>query len=39
VDDPCEGKAIQVTVQPDGQFTVLNTRNKYSKTYKAAAGS
>lgn len=37
VDDPCEGKAIHVTVQPDGQFTVLNTRNKYSKMYKAGS--
>jgi competence protein ComEC len=29
-----EGKSIQVTAQPDGTFTVLNTRNNFQKTYK-----
>ncbi len=32
--DPCEGKLIKVTVQRDGTFTVTNTRNGFSKTYK-----
>jgi hypothetical protein len=30
----CEAKAIQVVAQRDGSFTVTNTRNNYSKTYK-----
>ena len=37
VDDPCEGKFLHLTVQPDGTFTVYNSRNKYSKTYKPGA--
>ena len=32
--DPCEAKLIQVTVQRDGTFTITNTRNAFSKTYK-----
>jgi competence protein ComEC len=32
--EPCEGKAIRVSVQRDGTFTVTNTRNQFSKTYK-----
>ena len=32
--DGGDGKAIQVTAQPDGTFTVLNTRNNFQKTYK-----
>jgi beta-lactamase superfamily II metal-dependent hydrolase len=32
--EPCEGKAIKVSVQRDGTFTVTNMRNQYSKTYK-----
>jgi beta-lactamase superfamily II metal-dependent hydrolase len=28
-----QGNWIQVTVHPDGSFTVNNSRNKYSKTY------
>lgn len=32
--DPCEAKLIKLTVQPDGQFTVTNTRNGFSKTYR-----
>jgi competence protein ComEC len=31
---PCEAKTIKVSVQPDGTFTVTNTRNNFSKTYK-----
>jgi len=29
-----DGKWIKVSVQPDGTFTVTNTRNSFSKTYK-----
>ena len=32
--DPCEGKPIKVVVQRDGTFTITNTRNSFSKTYK-----
>lgn len=32
--DPCEGKAIKVSVQKDGAFTITNMRNNFSKTYK-----
>ena len=35
------GKAyfIKVTAQPDGTFTVLNTRNNFSKTYRPAGSN
>jgi len=29
-----DGKSIKVSAQPDGTFTVTNTRNNFSKTYK-----
>ena len=32
-DEQCEGKWIRLTARPDGSFTVVNTRNKYSKAY------
>jgi beta-lactamase superfamily II metal-dependent hydrolase len=32
--EKCEGKWIKLSVAPDGSFTVFNTRNKYTKTYK-----
>jgi competence protein ComEC len=32
--DPCEAKMITVSAQRDGTFTVTNTRNGFSKTYK-----
>jgi competence protein ComEC len=32
--DPCEGKLIKVSAQRDGAFTITNTRNDFSKTYK-----
>jgi beta-lactamase superfamily II metal-dependent hydrolase len=32
--EPCEGKAIKVSVKRDGTFTVTNMRNQFSKTYK-----
>jgi competence protein ComEC len=34
IDEQCEGKYIKLSVQPDGTFTVTNSRNNYSKTYK-----
>jgi beta-lactamase superfamily II metal-dependent hydrolase len=33
-DEICEGKWLHLAVQPDGSFTVTNSRNKYTKTYK-----
>jgi len=30
----CEGKMIKVSAQRDGSFTVTNTRNGFSKTYR-----
>jgi competence protein ComEC len=30
---------IDVTVEPDGKFTVLNTRNQFSKTYQGYGGN
>jgi competence protein ComEC len=35
VDDPCEGKYLKLTAEPDGSFTVINSRNKYTKVYRA----
>lgn len=32
--EPCEAKLIKLTVQRDGTFTITNTRNNFSKTYK-----
>jgi len=34
VDEHCEGKYIQLTAKADGSFTVYNSRNKFTKTYK-----
>jgi beta-lactamase superfamily II metal-dependent hydrolase len=33
-DPECEGKWIKLSVEPNGTFTVTNSRNGYSKTYK-----
>ena len=33
LDADCEGKWIKVTAEKDGNFTVVNQRNKYEKTY------
>ena len=33
VDEKCEGKYIKVTAEPNGTFTVLNSRNNFKKTY------
>jgi competence protein ComEC len=34
LEEKCEGKLIKVSAQRDGTFTVTNTRNNFSKTYK-----
>ena len=34
IDENCEGRYLRLSVQPDGTFTVTNSRNNYSKTYK-----
>lgn len=34
IDDACEGKWIHVSVQPSGEFTVTNSRNNFSKSYR-----
>jgi beta-lactamase superfamily II metal-dependent hydrolase len=33
IDETCEAKWIQVTVQKDGAFLVVNSRNKFQKLY------
>jgi len=33
-DEICEGKWLHLSVQQDGTFTVTNSRNNYTKTYK-----
>ncbi len=33
VDEPCEGKYLKLSAEPDGAFTMYNSRNKYTKTY------
>ena len=33
-DEICEGKWITLTARPDGTFTIVNARNKYTKSYK-----
>jgi beta-lactamase superfamily II metal-dependent hydrolase len=35
LDEKCEGKSLKLSAMPDGSFTVVNGRNKYSKTYPA----
>jgi competence protein ComEC len=35
VDEPCEGKYLKLSAEPDGTFTIFNSRNKYTKTYSA----
>jgi hypothetical protein len=37
VDEFCEGKNLKLTAESNGTFTVLNSRNKYQKSYGAAA--
>lgn len=33
VDEKCEGKYFKVSAQPNGGFTIFNSRNKYEQTY------
>lgn len=33
-DEQCEAKWISLTARPDGSFSITNTRNRYSKSYK-----
>jgi competence protein ComEC len=35
LDAACEGKGIKVSAMNDGSFTVVNSRNNYTKTYAA----
>jgi competence protein ComEC len=35
VEEHCEGKDLKVSAEANGAFTVVNPRNKYSKTYAA----
>ena len=37
VDEFCEGKYLELTAQSNGSFSVLNSRNKFQKEYKAGA--
>lgn len=37
VDEFCEGKNLKLTAESNGTFTVMNSRNKYQKSYGAAA--
>jgi beta-lactamase superfamily II metal-dependent hydrolase len=34
LDEACEGKGIRVEVMKDGEFRLVNSRNKYEKSYK-----
>ncbi len=36
LEEICQGKWIKLTVDKDGGFTVLNSRNQYEKAYKPA---
>lgn len=35
LDPACEGKHIKLSAQPDGSFSVSNSRNRYQKSYQA----
>ena len=34
LDERCEGSWIQLTATQDGSFTVVNSRNGFSKSYR-----
>ena len=34
LDEACEGKWLRLNAQNDGTFTVINSRNKYERTYR-----
>ena len=31
----CQGHSIQASIEPDGKYSVTNSRNGYSRTYQA----
>ncbi|MBC8165502.1 MAG: MBL fold metallo-hydrolase [Bryobacteraceae bacterium] len=35
LEETCEGKSLKLSAEMDGSFTVVNSRNKYTKTYPA----
>jgi hypothetical protein len=35
IDEPCQGNALHLTAESTGAFTIVNTRNKYQRTYDA----
>jgi hypothetical protein len=35
IDEQCAGNALQMTAESTGAFTLVNTRNKYQRTYAA----
>ncbi|HUS06868.1 MAG TPA: MBL fold metallo-hydrolase [Bryobacteraceae bacterium] len=35
LEENCEGKSLKLSAMQDGSFTILNSRNKYQKTYPA----
>lgn len=37
LEQKCEGKYIRLTVEPNGTYTVYNSRNKFEKKYKAGS--
>ncbi len=37
LDQQCEGKYLKLTVEPNGTYTIYNSRNKYQKTYQAGS--
>ena len=37
-EERCEAKWIKLSAQPDGTFTITNSRNNYSRTYKGYSG-
>jgi beta-lactamase superfamily II metal-dependent hydrolase len=39
LEEQCAGNYLRVSVLPDGSYTVFNSRNKYSKTYKPRTSS
>ncbi|HYL35045.1 MAG TPA: MBL fold metallo-hydrolase [Bryobacteraceae bacterium] len=35
VDEHCQGSHLELTAESNGSFTIINSRNKFAKTYKA----
>ena len=34
-EDQCQGHWLKATVEPDGKYTISNSRNRFSKSYRA----